>query len=82
MLIDFIIRKVVSLQYIYLFTDLLCHLFDSIFICPRGNGLFMYSFNGRCRNIQAFYIYLATGEYSRHLIQQTGEILRMNDNCI
>ena len=80
--INLVFRKIVRLNHINLLFDLLHHLFDSVLISPRCNRIFMYSFNGRSRNVQTLDVYLPTGKYSGHLIQQSGYIFRMNYNRI
>ena len=79
MLIDLIIREVVCLQHIYLLGDLLGYFLNGVFIRPCGNGVLMYALDGRSRNIQTLDIDLATGKHCGYLVQQTGEVLRMND---
>ena len=73
MLIDFIIRKIVRLQHIYLFGDLFCHLLDSILVRPSCNGIFMYPLDGGCRNVQTLDIDLSAGKYRRYLKSSPNE---------
>ena len=80
--VNLIFRKVVRLDNVNFLLYLLHHLLYRILISPGRNCIFMYAFNRRRGYIQAFNIYLPTGKYSRHLIQQSGDILRMNDDGI
>ena len=82
MLIDFVVGKIMSLQYIHLLGNLLHDFLDGILVRPRCNGVLVYALNGRSGHIQAFDIDLPAGKHRRHLIEQTGNVFRMDDNGI
>ncbi len=71
-----------GLQHIYFLGNLLGHLFNGILVRPSGNGIFMYPLDGGGRYIQTLDVYLPAGKHSRHLIQQTGKVFRMNNDSI
>ena len=81
-LVDFLIREVVRLYDVYLLGDLLHHFLDGVRVCPCGDGVFVHARNGRGGHVQALDVDLPAGEYRRHLVEQAGDVLRMNDDGI
>ena len=79
-LLDFVIGTIMSLQYIHLLGILLNDFLDGVLIRPGSNSILVYTLNGRSGHIKAFDIDLPAGKHRRHLIEKTGNVLRMADN--
>ena len=81
-LVDFAVGEIMCLQHVYLLRYLLHHLLNRVFVCPCGDGVFMHALDGRCRHIEALDVDLPPREDGCHLIQQAGDIFRMDDDGI
>ena len=71
-----------GLNDIHLLFNLFDYLLHNVMRRPAGNGVFMYPLDGRSRHIQALNVNLQTGKHSCNLVQNTGNVFRMNDNRI
>ena len=69
------VGKVVGLYHIYLLLYLAGNLYYLILVAPSGNGVLVYAGNAGCRHVKALDIYLATGEHSGNLIEDTSYVL-------
>ena len=79
---ELIIGEVSSLHHIDLLLYLSDNLHNLVFIAPGGDGVFMNARNTGGRHVQTLDIHLTTGEYGGYLIQDTRDILGINQQGI
>ena len=79
---DLIIGIVITLHYIDFLLYRLVDFLYLLLIAPHGDSILVDVLDAAGRYIQALDIYLSAGEYRCNLIQDTSDILRVNEQCI
>ena len=77
-----IVSEIVGLYNIDTLLNLTGDLDNLILIAPSCDGVFVYTRNAGGRYVQTLNIHLTARKHSRHLIQDTSHVLRINQKGI